>query len=105
MSWALKVSVPLSNASRVVIVMRSSFGSTRCGRRVARVSGRSLEGRHPGLFSVERPGQLGAALDPELRVRAREVPLDRLEGNVELVRDLAFRAALGRAPYDAELAG
>src|SRR6266545_134570 len=67
--------------------------------------GPSLEGWHPGLFSFEDLGQLAAAFDPELGVRTREVTLDGLERHIQLVGDLAVRVALGRQPYDAQLAG
>src|SRR5262245_8240371 len=103
MSWALKVSVPRANASRAVIVIGSSFG--RSGPpRVPTRTGPSLEGGHPGLSRAEGVGELGPAADPELAVGAGEVTLDGLEGHVQLLGDLAIRAALGRQPRDAELA-
>ena len=55
--------------------------------------------------SLEGLGEPAPALDPELGVDACEVALDGLERHVELVRDLAVGAALGREPGDAELAG
>src|SRR5262252_802689 len=64
----------------------------------------SLEGRHPCLFFAERRGQLAPTGDLELGVGAREMALDRLERDVELVGDLAICAAFGRQPRDAKLA-
>src|SRR6476661_4433964 len=50
-------------------------------------------------------GQLAAALDPELGVRACQVALDGLEGDVELTGDLAVGSAFGGKPGDPQLAG
>ena len=49
--------------------------------------------------------QLGAALDPELGVGAREVALDGLERHIQLSGDFSVGPALGRELRDAELAG
>src|SRR5262245_27852073 len=104
-SWALKVSVPRSNASRTVIVIVSLLRSLQCVPKDRREAAPPLEGGHPGLFPGKDIRELVAAFDSELRVRAREVALDRLQGHVELVGDLAVRAALRSKPHDAELAG
>src|SRR5690348_9461850 len=105
MSWALNVPVPLSNVSRAVMLMEVPLPSVRVRARKVRSLGcRSLEGWHPGLFSLEHPWELRATFDPELRVRAGEVTLHGLERHEELLGDLAVGAALGREMNDPQLA-
>src|SRR4029077_7959402 len=57
------------------------------------------------FFCSQGVGQLAAALDPELGVRAGQVTLDGLEGDVELTGDLAVGPAFGGKPGDPQLAG
>src|SRR5262249_11883347 len=100
-----KVAVPLSKASRAVMVMGSSYGLRIAGRRLAPAGHPSLPGRHPGFFSLHELRQLGAAFDSQLDVRAREVTLDGLERHEEPISDLAVGVAVGRKLHDMELPG
>src|SRR5262245_48291030 len=102
-SCALNVAVPVSNASRTLVVMRSS---SRCVRPQDRAAeGGLLAGGHPGFFGCEHPGGFAAASDCELVVGAREVTLDCLERHVQLVGDLAVGTAVCGEPHDAQLGG
>jgi hypothetical protein len=65
----------------------------------------SLEGWHPGFFSVEEFRQLVAPLDAELGVRTGEVALDGFERHVQLVGDFSVGPARGRQLYDTQLPG
>ena len=64
----------------------------------------SLEG-HTLVFSLEHPAQLLAPTDTELRIDAREMSLDGLQRDIELVCDLAIRASLECESRDSQLPG
>src|SRR5262252_5581651 len=78
---------------------------SRVMSRTIACSGRaSRRGGHPGFFFSKPCGQLAAAGDLELGVRAGQVAFDGLQRHVELASDLAVRAPARSEPRDAQLA-
>jgi len=67
------------------------------------VRGPSLEGRHPCFFRFEHPVELATRGDVELAVGACEMALDCLDGQKQLLGDLAVRAPFARESHDAQL--
>src|SRR6266516_5692744 len=69
-----------------------------------RPPGRACRSGRLARSRAQCPGQLAPALDIELPVNTREVFLDRLHGDEQLLGDLAIGAAAGRAARHPQLA-